>query len=85
MTSFNIHLVSDSTGETVEHVARACLVQFSEIDAIEHVWTMIRSEEQIQKIESYCSILYSDLKTIEKFGGGSARCMMAEIFLPLKK
>ena len=43
------------------------------------------SEEQIQKIESYCSILYSDLKTIEKFGGGSARCMMAEIFLPLKK
>ena len=43
------------------------------------------SEGQIQKIESYCSILYSDLKTIEKFGGGSARCMMAEIFLPLKK
>ena len=43
------------------------------------------SEKQIQKIESYCSILYSDLKTIEKFGGGSARCMMAEIFLPLKK
>ena len=42
------------------------------------------SKEQIQKIESYCSILYSDLKTIEKFGGGSARCMMAEIFLPLK-
>ena len=45
----------------------------------------ILSEKQIQKIESYCSILYSDLKTIEKFGGGSARCMMAEIFLPLKK
>ena len=43
------------------------------------------SKQQIQKIESYCSILYSDLKTIEKFGGGSARCMMAEIFLPLKK
>ena len=43
------------------------------------------SEEQIRKIESHCSILYSDLKTIEKFGGGSARCMMAEIFLPLKK
>ena len=43
------------------------------------------SKEQIQKIESYCSILYSDLNTIEKFGGGSARCMMAEIFLPLKK
>ncbi len=43
------------------------------------------SEKQISKIESYCSILYSNLKTIEKYGGGSARCMMAEIFLPLKK
>ena len=43
------------------------------------------SENQISKIESYCSILYSNLKTIEKYGGGSARCMMAEIFLPLKK
>ena len=40
------------------------------------------SEKQISKIESYCSILYSNLKTIEKYGGGSARCMMAEVFLP---
>ena len=43
------------------------------------------SMQQINKIETYCKILYSDLSTIENFGGGSARCMMAEIFLPLKK
>ena len=39
-------------------------------------------ETQIASIEKYSKILSSDLKTIETCGGGSARCMMAEIFLP---
>lgn len=39
---------------------------------------------QIQTIEAHAEILYSDLHTIEKNGGGSARCMMAEVFLPKK-
>lgn len=39
---------------------------------------------QIQTIEKYCSILHSPLYTIESNGGGSARCMMAEVFLKLK-
>lgn len=38
--------------------------------------------EQIQKIERYHTILHSDLTTIETLGGGSARCMLAEIYLP---
>jgi hypothetical protein len=38
--------------------------------------------DQISKIEKYCEILSSDLSTIETCGGGSARCMMAEVFLP---
>ena len=42
------------------------------------------SEEQIQQIEQHTNILYSPLYTIEKFGGGSARCMMAEIFVARK-
>ncbi len=42
------------------------------------------TQEQIQKIESYCEIIYADLNTIEVNGGGSARCMLAEIFLPKK-
>ncbi len=37
---------------------------------------------QIKKIESYCEIVHSCLETIETCGGGSARCMMAEVFLP---
>lgn len=40
------------------------------------------TERQIQTIEKYCKILSSDLTTIETHGGGSARCMLAEIFIP---
>lgn len=40
---------------------------------------------QIAKISMHCAILYSDLETIETCGGGSARCMMAEVFLPLQQ
>jgi hypothetical protein len=38
--------------------------------------------EQIRNIEKYCEIIHSSLDTIETCGGGSARCMMAEVFLP---
>jgi len=37
---------------------------------------------QITAIEDYCEIVHSSLETIETCGGGSARCMMAEVFLP---
>ena len=40
--------------------------------------------EQVKELESYNPIIHSDLTTIETNGGGSARCMMAEVFLPLK-
>lgn len=39
---------------------------------------------QISSIEKHCEILHSSLDTIETCGGGSARCMMAEVFLPRK-
>ena len=39
---------------------------------------------QVSAIEKYCEIIYSDLEVIETNGGGSARCMLAEIFLPKK-
>ncbi|PKD16537.1 amidinotransferase [Salegentibacter salinarum] len=40
------------------------------------------NQDQINKIEKHCEILSSDLDVIETCGGGSARCMMAEVFLP---
>lgn len=42
------------------------------------------TEAQIAQIEKHCQILSSSLETIETCGGGSARCMMAEVFLPKK-
>ena len=51
---------------------------FLENQCLKEDITLLRS-----KIEKYCSILHSHLETIESCGGGSARCMMAEIFLPI--
>ena len=38
------------------------------------------TKSQIKRIESHTEIIHSDIKTIENNGGGSARCMIAEIF-----
>lgn len=40
------------------------------------------TKNQIEKLEAHCKLLHSPLDTIEACGGGSARCMMAEVFLP---
>lgn len=40
--------------------------------------------EQLQQLEKYSHVFYSDLSTIERNGGGSARCMIAEVHLPVK-
>ncbi|WP_026915175.1 citrulline utilization hydrolase CtlX [Christiangramia portivictoriae] len=40
------------------------------------------NQEQLRSIEKHCKILSSEIETIETCGGGSARCMMAEVFLP---
>ena len=39
-------------------------------------------QKQITRLEAHGKIVHSDIHTIETLGGGSARCMMAEIFLP---
>lgn len=41
------------------------------------------TEDQINKLSNHCQILHHPLTIIELCGGGSARCMLAEIFLPL--
>ncbi|HMC87752.1 MAG TPA: arginine deiminase-related protein [Chitinophagaceae bacterium] len=42
------------------------------------------TNEQVQKLSAYNKIIHSPLTTIETNGGGSARCMMAEVYLPPK-
>lgn len=50
MKRFHLHLVSDATGETLNSVVRACLVQFENVEPVEHMWSMIRSERQVEKV-----------------------------------
>jgi len=47
---FHLHLVSDSTGDTVHSVAKACLVQFDEAEPVEHSWMMVRTEPQLDHV-----------------------------------
>lgn len=42
------------------------------------------TEKQLESINRYAEIIHSPLDTLETCGGGSARCMMAEVFLPKK-
>ncbi len=48
--AFNIHLVSDSSGETVTNVARACLVQYDNVNVTEHFWWLVRTAGQMNRV-----------------------------------
>jgi regulator of PEP synthase PpsR (kinase-PPPase family) len=50
VTVFHLHLVSDSTGETVSSVARSVMVQFDNVDVEEHFWALVRTKHQIDKV-----------------------------------
>lgn len=49
ITDFNIYLVSDATGTTLQGLARAALSQFEGINPVERFWPMIRSEMQLDR------------------------------------
>ncbi|AXS38814.1 kinase/pyrophosphorylase [Breoghania sp. L-A4] len=46
---FHLHLVSDSTGETLMTVARAAMAQYENIQPIEHVYPLVRSDRQLDR------------------------------------
>jgi len=50
MKQLHLHLLSDSTGETLDIVAKACLAQFDNVDAIRHFWPMVRSEGHLDRV-----------------------------------
>lgn len=47
---FHLHLVSDSTGETLITVARAVVAQYEGVAAIEHVYPLVRSATQLERV-----------------------------------
>lgn len=48
--SFHLHLVSDATGETCITIARAAAAQFQGVEAVEHLWSLVRTESQLKRI-----------------------------------
>lgn len=49
---FHLHLVSDATGETLMTVGRAAAVQYATVSAIEHVYPLVRSQKQLDRVLS---------------------------------
>ena len=49
---FHLHLVSDSTGETLITVARAVAAQYANVTAVEHVYPLVRSQKQLDRVLS---------------------------------
>jgi len=48
--SFHVHLVSDSTGETLGEVMRASVAQFEDVEMIEHLYALVRSPRQLDRV-----------------------------------
>lgn len=46
----HLHLLSDSTGETLENIAKAALAQFDDVETVRHFWPMVRSETHLERI-----------------------------------
>lgn len=88
------HLKSD--GKEIIEISEAQMHHYAgnmlQVAAIDGKKYLVMSESarksllpvQVAAIEKHCEILSSNLETIETCGGGSARCMMAEVFLPKK-
>ncbi|MGI4730384.1 MAG: pyruvate, water dikinase regulatory protein [Janthinobacterium lividum] len=46
----HLHLLSDSTGETLENIAKASLAQFDDVETVRHFWPMVRTETHLDRI-----------------------------------
>jgi regulator of PEP synthase PpsR (kinase-PPPase family) len=47
---FHLHMISDSTGETIIMVARAVAAQYSNVTPVEHVYPLVRSQKQLDRV-----------------------------------
>ena len=50
MMRLHLHLLSDSTGETLENIAKAALAQYDEVETVRHFWPMVRTEAHLDRI-----------------------------------
>ena len=52
MTKFNLHLVSDATGDTLIGLAQAVITQFEGADPEQHLWALVRNTDQVDRVLS---------------------------------
>ena len=50
MKRLHLHLLSDSTGETLENIAKAALAQYDDVETVRHFWPMVRTEAHLERI-----------------------------------
>jgi regulator of PEP synthase PpsR (kinase-PPPase family) len=78
MTRFHLHLLSDSTGETLEMIAKAALAQFDDREVIRHFWPMVRSQQHLDRIMGEIAanpgLVFFTLVNDETRGRLEARC-----------
>lgn len=82
-TYFHVHLVSDSTGETLNALAKAAAARFEGILPIEHIYVLIRSEKQLERamleIESFPGIVLHTIVDVELRTELETRCRELDI------
>lgn len=49
MSKINLHLISDSTGETLGSMSRAVMSQFKNVEVEEYVWSLVRTKQKMQE------------------------------------
>ena len=80
---FHLHLVSDSTGETLITVARAVAAQYANVTAVEHVYPLVRSQKQLdrvlEEIEEAPGIVLFTLLEKDLVGRLEAKCQQINI------
>lgn len=88
MRSFHLHLISDSSGETVSAIARACLVQLPDVYAEQHLWWLVRTRGQALRVLEgvreapgvvLCTVVDPEIRTLLEQG-----CREADLpFIPV--
>ncbi len=80
---FNVHLVSDSTGETLNAVMRASSAQFERVQPLEHNYYLVRSEKQLarvmREIEAAPGLVWYTIADEELRSSLEAQCRAAGI------
>ena len=82
-TCFHVHLVSDSTGETLMEVMRASVAQFENANPLEHLYSLVRSTRQLDRvlaeIEAYPGVVMYTMVNPDLRRTLEARCAQKSI------